>query len=120
MPITIEPHKPLANLQPMLLKAIPDAEERRVVARLIAILLDRGFAVRVHDGEEWAMTAPSFAPAAICKEVAATDRTVLAVYGTNMKRIGTFDLVHGNGEDVIHDHTAGDLWNEVFETAIAG
>lgn len=92
-----------------LLGAFPDhldLVESVIIHQIITDALARGWAVSVFDGTEYALDA-STDPASICAEVAATDTTSLTFWdraGAG-SRVGMVFLVHGNGVDVISDHT---------------
>lgn len=87
------------------------ADERAIVDRLIRGGLERGYLVSVNDGEEWVLKlSPDYAT--ITAEVAATDMTILrfddpAREGAGGR--GRVILIHGNGSDVVHDHTDNDM-----------
>lgn len=80
------------------------AEERAVVNRVIRAALSVGLNISVFDGEEWSLKASSDY-AAITAEVAATDQTTLRFRDASKKLLGSIYLVHGNGDEVISDHT---------------
>lgn len=86
-------------------------DERLIIQQIIRSALDRGLLVSVYDGEEWPLILSSN-EAAIAGEIGATDETALRFrdpkrLNENGKpdTVGTVYLVHGNGCDVISDHT---------------
>jgi len=78
--------------------------EVEIVSRAIGSLLKAGYAIRVYDGEEWAMDKPSRDREAISKECFATDITEMVAYKDG-KRAGWIMFVHGNGADVLSDYS---------------
>lgn len=88
-----------------------DHAERAIIAAVVTKALANGWAISVNDGEEWAVKTSTDA-AAILSEIAATDMTTLVfravTEGAEPKawpKVGAMSFVHGNGEDVIHDHS---------------
>lgn len=96
------------------------ADERAIVDRLIRGGLERGYQVSVSDGEEWAIKL-STDYAAITAKVAATDTTIL--HFTNPAQAdriigrGSVLLIHGNGSDVVSDHTDNDMTADLVALA---
>lgn len=95
-----------------------DPEEARICNKLITGILTHGYLVRVRDGEEGDVLCPTTVNRlAIQRETNATGITLYDVMdalpfreGQPLRtvrhaRIGTFVLIHGNGEDVISDVT---------------
>ena len=81
------------------------ATECRIVGRIIRTALDQGMVISVYDGEEWAL-GRSTDYEKITHEVNATDLTQLRFRsGSDDKQLGDIILIHGNEEDVIHDHS---------------
>ncbi len=80
------------------------ADERAIVNRMIRAALAANLTVSVFDGEEWGLRASSNY-AAITAEVAVTDQTTLRFRDASKKLLGSIYLVHGNGDEVISDHT---------------
>ncbi|TPJ51767.1 MULTISPECIES: hypothetical protein [unclassified Mesorhizobium] len=78
--------------------------EATIVGNLIKKALGLGWTVSVYDGEEWALQQSSDYEA-ITTEIAATDETQIIFRGGIGQRIGWLQLIHGNDEDVISDHT---------------
>ena len=102
--------------------------EAKVARRLVRLCMERGFAISVHDGEEWAVKR-SQDRAAILAELATTDMTTVKVWrplegeaATAWAPGGSFLLVWGNepdGSELIADHTDNELCNELAELASA-
>ena len=86
--------------------------ERLVIDAILNEAEARHLLVSVYDGEEWAVTATGNM-ADVRREVAATEATVLAFRDPAQlsprdgrpSMLGRVILVHGNGCDVISDHT---------------
>jgi hypothetical protein len=87
-----------------------DPDERQIIDAIITSVLGEGLSIAVNDGEEFAC-APTIDRDRITKEVAATDVTTFYFYrrpgwhkpATTCQ--GWVTLIHGNGCDVIHDHS---------------
>ena len=87
------------------------ADERAIVDRLIRAALERKYLVTLHDGEERVLSRSSSYDD-ITALIAATDMTVLTFFDTSIEGPagkGRVILIHGNGEDVVHDYTDNDL-----------
>lgn len=85
--------------------------ERQIIGAIITEALARGYAVSIHDGEEWALIRSTHRPT-IEAEIGATDCTTLRFAkpgldetGKARKSAGSVFLVHGNGSEVIADYT---------------
>jgi hypothetical protein len=85
------------------LKERIDSQEYAVISRLVNRALNFGWVVSVSDGEE-VVVHKAKTLQQIYAEIAHTDATYLKFYQDD-KYFGTVMLVHGNGEDVISDHT---------------
>ncbi|PCD76765.1 hypothetical protein CLN94_06570 [Pseudothioclava arenosa] len=88
-----------------------DKTEARIANKLLtAILSDKELFVRVYDGEDW-VTEWTRDRAAIQRETAQTEVTRYYIArqpeGGGAQRVGSFLLIHGNGEDVLSDGS----WN---------
>lgn len=88
-----------------------DAYERTIIAAILAKAAQNGWAVSVFDGEEWTVKT-STDTAAIAAAIGTTEETILLFRKVNAAtapkkwpRMGSMIFTHGNGEDVIHDHT---------------
>ncbi len=92
-----------------------DPIEQEIVGALIRKALGLDYLVSIHDGEEWALVR-SNDYAEIAAEIAATDETQLTFRLPDGKKVGWVYLVHGNGEDVISDHTDNVLINALVST----
>ncbi|MBD9544325.1 hypothetical protein IB276_33300 [Ensifer sp. ENS04] len=86
-------------------------DEKKIVDKIIRKALDADLHISVEDGLDWALKF-SQDYEAITAEVNATDVTMLRfrklVHEDNeIKRpiVGDVILIHGNGEDVVHDHS---------------
>ena len=94
-------------------------DERAIVDRLIRKALELGYTVGVHDGEELALSRSSDYEA-ITSRVAMTDEThlIFRLGGTlDQKLVGKVYLVHGNGEDVVSDHSDNELTGDLVAHA---
>lgn len=99
---------PMASFYPSHLLA----DERQIIAAILAEAMGRrGLLASVFDGEEWAVTGTNNR-FDVEREVAATDETTLRFRDParldgrgNPALVGSVYLVHGNGSDVIADHT---------------
>lgn len=87
------------------------ADERAIVDRLIRGGLERGYEVSVHDGEERVISR-SRSYENVTSYIALTDMTVLSFFNPSVSGPagkGRVILIHGNGDDVVHDHTDNDM-----------
>jgi hypothetical protein len=94
-------------------------DEKKIVDKIIRKALDAGLYISVEDGVEWALRFSQDYDA-ITAEIAATDVTMLRIRSQVeeegvIKRpiLGDVILIHGNGEDVIHDHSANEFMEEL-------
>ena len=93
-------------------------------SRLVNILLGKGYALSVHDGEEWACVA-SCTESVIMEALGNTDLDTIRVRtAKGGEKLGTFSLIWGNdpyGTELVADHTLDDagvmeaLWEEWSE-----
>ena len=82
-------------------------DERKIIdAILNEAVVKRGLAISVFDGEETVLVASSDLEA-ITSEIGATEETTLRLRNPleNNKLVGNIWLVHGNGYDVVCDHS---------------
>lgn len=82
------------------------AIEKKLINPMITASIKAGYALRVHDGEEWS-TDWTTDRAEVREYVGATDETILAV-SEGGEWIGQIVCIHGNEEDVISDWTDND------------
>ena len=94
-------------------------DEKTIVDRIIRRALEADLHISVEDGVEWALRF-SQDYEAITAEVNATDVTMLRfrklIHEENtIKRpiVGDVILIHGNGADVIHDHSANEAMEQL-------
>jgi hypothetical protein len=82
--------------------------ERRIVDEIAKALIQAGYIIRVHDGEDWA-TKRTSDPVTIQKAIMQTDEDAFIVYKAESKSpFGRVDFVYGNdGYDVTSDWTMG-------------
>lgn len=88
-----------------------DRDERRVISALLDAASAAGYFVSVFDGEGWA-AKPALDQTAARLVIGRTEASLLRfrqsaacgkpVFGPV---VGDVSLIHGNGVDVIHDHT---------------
>lgn len=111
---------------------IADADERRIVTKLVGLLLADGMHLRVFDGGGYA-TGWTTDAATILGNIAHTDEAHLMVGKPSSPdravtmiadEIGSFLLIFGNGEDVISDMDATNAesvirLDAIFDQAIA-
>jgi hypothetical protein len=89
----------------------PDYMDNREIAvckQILDRIFDKGYAIAVNDGEEWA-TKYTRDRRQIERETAATDVTIYRIgkpHGPGHTRIGDLVLIHGNHEDVLSDMSA--------------
>lgn len=81
-----------------------DPTELNIIDAMIRAALTEGISIGVFDGEEWAVRN-STNYQKITSNVAATDVTSIVLWSSDGAKVGRIILIHGNGEDVIHDHT---------------
>lgn len=89
--------------------------ERRIVSRLIAAALRKGYAISVNDGEEWTVRQSTDADI-ITNAIATTDRDTLS-FRAEGKHIGSILLIWGNDEDVISNSDDTDHINTIIAEA---
>jgi hypothetical protein len=89
--------------------------EATVARKLIRIILDKGYAISVFDGEEWVVKV-STDRKAIIRAVGSTGEDLIRIREFD-KHVGSFWLVYGNADDgseLIADHTDNELCNEIW------
>jgi hypothetical protein len=89
--------------------------EQRIVGTLLQKALSQQFVVSVLDGEQWPLKRSGDFEA-ISAEVNATDVTELRFFRTvddKQIRVGDVIFIHGNHDDVIHDHTDNETMEEL-------
>lgn len=100
--------------------AFPDYLEKTeasIIGRIIKTALARGYTVSVGDDVEWFIRRSTDFDK-ISSEVAATDFTYLSFFSANREdHIGVIFLVHGNGSDVVSDHSDNELTASLVEAA---
>jgi hypothetical protein len=77
--------------------------EKRIIRQAAKSLIEAGFSVRVHDGEEYA-TEKTTSLVAIMAEVFATEETYFHAFKDG-QLAGQIWFIHGNGCDVITDNS---------------
>lgn len=92
-----------------------DPTERRIINKMVKDALAAGHSISVFDGEEWPVKRGTDY-GKITAEIAATDETTLRFVTREGAVVGSVLLVHGNGAEVISDHSA----NPEIEALIAG
>lgn len=98
--------------------------ERQIISAIITEALARSYAVSVFDGEEWTVIT-STDRAMIERNIGQTGFTQLRFRSTTqrdtqtgvLKEIGSVFLVHGNGSDVIADHTDNEAMERLLKPA---
>jgi hypothetical protein len=99
-----------------------DKTEARIISRAIQALLDQGWHIWVHDGEDFAMDRPARDIATIEAACATTGETRLIASmntATGHRRVGFVQMIHGNGLDVLSDHTASQAMEKALEPVTA-
>ncbi|ESY35389.1 hypothetical protein NKK48_30255 [Mesorhizobium sp. C386A] len=87
--------------------------EAKIIGALIKKALGLGYVVSVYDGEEWALKK-SGDYEKITHEIAATDATELVFRkAEDGSKVGWLQLIHGNDEDVISDHSDIEIMREL-------
>lgn len=80
------------------------ATEQMIVEKIIRKALSEDLSISVFDGMFWALKqSQDFEK--ISAEVNATDVTELRFRDSDKTILGSVILIHGNDEDVVHDHT---------------
>ena len=82
-----------------------DATERQIIDCLIDTILGAGYLIQVYDYEADDPAPRLSDKAAIRADVGQMDETVLRVWEKDGFYKGRILLIHGNGTDVISDHT---------------
>lgn len=121
-PFTASAKRAADRGEPALAKRI--RTEGKICSALVQALLDRGAAVSVHDGEEWAVKR-STDKAEIMAGLFATDMDSLVARDADGNKLGWWSLIYGNdGTDVVSDYSANDfaeaIWNEVIRPLADG
>lgn len=88
--------------------------ERKIATKLVDVLLDRGYAIRVFDGEENVITN-SRDRAAILEAMCSTDSDVIGFHSEDGKARGWFLLIWGNAIDLISDCTDNPASDEIYD-----
>lgn len=91
--------------------------ERDIIDRVVRKVLSDGFLVSVFDGQAHAIRRSSDYEA-ITSNIAQTDVTSLNVFDHERTLVGSMIFIHGNDEDVIHDHTDKPYFEELFRTGV--
>ena len=93
--------------------------ERTIAKRLIRTILEAGYDVRIHEGEDWAMDKRSNDPKTIFDNMASTDEDRVYFYSTSERKeqLGWIWLIYGNGEDLISDYSDNELTNDLVAKA---
>lgn len=93
-------------------------QERDIIDRVLRKVLADEFLVSVYDGEAHAIRRSSDYEA-ITSHIAGTDVTSinLFVIGSSIC-VGSMIFIHGNDEDVIHDHTDKPYFEELFRIGV--
>ena len=92
-------------------------KEREIIDRIVKKVLADGHLISVYDGEAFAVRK-STDYEAITHAIAQTDFTSLNIRDASGQFLGSMSFVHGNDEDVIHDHTVGGYFDELFQIGI--
>lgn len=82
--------------------------EGRIAHKLVTLALAAGYAVSVHDGEDWPVKRSTNADEIIAG-MFSTDEDSLRLVDQNGAWVGTIMLIYGNGCDLISDYSAPDL-----------
>ena len=89
-------------------------EEKDIVRKLVELGLKNGATfVSVHDGGAWCLNR-ALTVDKVMESVASTDMDTIRFRDANDKYLGQFDLVWGNGEDVISDHSDNEWCNQLW------
>jgi hypothetical protein len=96
--------------------SIVDPIEEKIATRIIDAALAKGWSISVYEGEGWAIKR-STDKKAILMEMASTDMDVLVFRDAAGNKLGTMDLIYGNGEDLVSDHTANADMEAMFKAA---
>lgn len=101
------------------------ADERQVVCAVLDAALSSGLLVSVYDGEEWALDRSNDRAAIECL-IGATDETMLRFRSgapfpdaDHARVVGHVWLIHGNGCDVLADHSDGAEMARLLAPALA-
>lgn len=93
-----------------------DKVEAEIINLAISGILEAGCMISVSDGEVYVLKR-SRDRAAIQREVAATDETIFLVRTADGERVGVVYFIHGNGPDVLADHSANDSMESMLKAA---
>ena len=88
--------------------------ERRLAKALVKQVLGTACQISISDGEDIILN-PTTNSRAILNAMYTTGRDVLVLFDDQGRKVGWFELVYGNGHEVIADHADNDLCNTVFD-----
>lgn len=92
-------------------------EEAAIATKLVDTLLAKGCTISVSDGEEWTVKTSTNRDG-ILNALNTTDADTIRARTPNGDKLGDFDLIWGNGCDLLSDHTANDFCEEVFNIVV--
>lgn len=85
--------------------------EQKIIHAILVKALDKKLTVSVSDGEDWPVKLSSDIEE-ITADIGTTDMTRL-LFRKEGVAVGTMIFIHGNDEDVVHDHTDNELMEEL-------
>ncbi len=87
--------------------------ETEIVRKLVKAILDRDLTISVHDEEEYVLLN-SKDPQKVLEKTGHSEVTTFRLKNDIKHHVGTFILIHGNDEDLIHDCSDNTLCEEIF------
>jgi hypothetical protein len=92
--------------------------ERIIITRALAYAESKKWYVSVNDGAE--IVARNVSPFAARAYMGTTGQDILQFQDAKTgKNMGWVHFIYGNDEDVIHDHSANDAMQSLFDATIA-
>ncbi|MCB1423182.1 MAG: hypothetical protein KDJ69_12100 [Nitratireductor sp.] len=88
--------------------------EHRIIRKLVDTILNEGLKIAVWDEEMFQECGPSSQRTRILGAIAHTGESYLYLWQNNT-RLGMFQLIHGNDEDVISDLSDNPLCNRIWQ-----
>ena len=77
-----------------------------IAKRLVRIILENGFEIKIFDGENFAMPQFSSDYNTIIEAMASTDEDIVWIKKPSTNQRRWIRLIYGNGEDLISDYSA--------------
>lgn len=96
------------------LKSRIGSVEAKIIRQVALKAITLGWSVSVNDGEE-TVVIPTLQLDTVLGEVGHTEETYFHFFLPDRTRLGFVWFVHGNGEDVVTDHSDNEAINQLME-----